>query len=60
MDFHTFNPYMLNLVFNGRVLCKFETFESGKAFDWITSKGYCIVKKECIPYRIWTLEKIGT
>lgn len=58
MRIHTFDANMLNLVYNGTVLCKFEKFESEKAFDWLTSKGYRVVKKECIPFRIWTLETL--
>lgn len=56
MNIHTFDPSMLNLIHNGRVLCKFEKFESGKAFDWLTSKGYKITHKEVIPFMMWTLD----
>ena len=39
-------------------LCWFETFESGKALDWITQKGYYIVKKEYIPYMYWIVRPL--
>ena len=58
MNIHTFDRNMLNLMHNGQVLCKFEKFESGKAFDWLTSKGYKIVHKEVIPFMFWELEKL--
>ena len=59
MNLHTLNPNMLNLITPmGYVICKFEKFESGKAFDWLTSKGYKVTHKETIPYMIWTLEKL--
>ena len=53
-----FNENMLNLIYNGQVICKFEKFESGKAFDWVTQQGYCIVKKEVIPFMWWELKKL--
>ena len=54
----SFDPNMLNLVLNGRIISKFERFETGKAFDWLTAKGYRIVKKEVIPFNIWILESL--
>ena len=58
MDKHTFNENMLNLIYKGKVLCKFEKFESAKAFDWITDQGYRIVRKDVIPFMWWELEKL--
>lgn len=52
------NPNMLNLVKDGRIIAKFERFETGKAFDWLTAKGLKIVKKEVIPFNIWVLESL--
>ena len=43
---------------SNRPLCKFEKFESGKAFDWVTSKGYHIIRKEVIPYTYWIVREL--
>ena len=54
------NPNMLNLIEEktSRPICSFERFEQNKAFDWLTSKDYCIVHKETIPFMVWTLRKL--
>ena len=51
---------MLNIFLEGesKPIASFEKFEGGKAFDWITDKGYCIVKKECIPYMYWIVKPL--
>ena len=51
---------MLNIYLEGgsKPICKFEKFETGKAFDWVTSTGYCIVRKEYIPFMIWVVRKL--
>lgn len=36
---------MISIVLNNRTISKFETFESRKAFDWITQKGLFIKKR---------------
>lgn len=33
---------MINIVFNTETVATFEKFDSGKAFDWITQKGWYI------------------
>ena len=36
---------MINIVFENTTVAKFESFDSGKAFDWITQKGWYIEHK---------------
>ncbi len=51
---------MLNIFTEGSStpIASFEKFESSKAFDWITQKGYYIVKKEYIPFMFWVVKPL--
>ena len=50
---------MINIVIDTKTVAKFESFESGKAFDWITQKGLFIENKIPLDGRIlWMCKKL--